>query len=157
MGDRNVRKLPVISDSTTSRPARAQTTSIVRLAKRELRHGMIEYPPEETASYADQRPRTRAECIDRNPRPCPWVSCKHHLYLDVHPRNGSIKVNFPDREVADMPETCALDIADAGGTTLEDIAALLNLTRERIRQIEADGFRAILATGSSGLRLHLED
>ncbi len=35
-----------------------------------------------------------------------------------------------------MKETCALDVADRGGTTLEDVGAIMNLTRERIRQVE---------------------
>ena len=35
-----------------------------------------------------------------------------------------------------MNETCALDVADRGGTTLEDVGAIMNLTRERIRQVE---------------------
>jgi hypothetical protein len=69
-------------------------------------------------------------------RPCPFVSCKHHLYLDVSSRTGAIKLNFPDLEVWEMNETCALDIADRGGTTLEEVGAIMNLTRERIRQVE---------------------
>ena len=68
-------------------------------------------------------------------RPCPFVSCKHHLYLDVSPRAGAIKLNFPDLEVWEMNETCALDIADRGGTTLEDVGAIMNLTRESVRLI----------------------
>lgn len=39
-------------------------------------------------------PATRAACRDM-PRPCPFVSCERHLYLDVHPETGAIKVNFP--------------------------------------------------------------
>jgi hypothetical protein len=35
-----------------------------------------------------------------------------------------------------MAETCSLDVADRGGLTLEGIGALLNVTRERVRQIE---------------------
>jgi hypothetical protein len=35
-----------------------------------------------------------------------------------------------------MSESCALDVADRGGTTLEDVGAIMNLTRERIRQVE---------------------
>src|SRR5262249_53683369 len=35
-----------------------------------------------------------------------------------------------------MGDSCALDIADRGGTTLEDVGAIMNLTRERIRQVE---------------------
>lgn len=30
----------------------------------------------------EQRPRTRGECKD-GPRPCPWVSCRHHLLLEI--------------------------------------------------------------------------
>lgn len=48
-------------------------------------------------------------------------------------------MNFPDLEVWEMTETCALDVADRGGITLEDVGILLNLTRERIRQVEKSG------------------
>src|SRR5439155_9301204 len=90
------------------------------------------------------KPRTRAECVD-GPRPCPFVSCKHHLYLDVSARTGAIKLNFPDLEVWDMNETCALDVADRGGTTLEEVGAIMNLTRERIRQVEVKGLAKLQA------------
>jgi hypothetical protein len=83
-----------------------------------------------------ERPRTRGECAD-GPRPCPFVACKHHLYLDVSPTTGTIKLNFPELEVWELTETCALDVADAGAQPLERASALLNVTRERIRQIEA--------------------
>jgi hypothetical protein len=69
-------------------------------------------------------------------RPCPFVSCRYHLYIDVHPVRGSIKINFPDLEVWEMTDTCALDIADRGGITLEEVGEIMNLTRERIRQVE---------------------
>jgi hypothetical protein len=81
------------------------------------------------------RPRTRAECKN-GPRPCLYVSCKHHLFLDVNPETGSIKLNFPDQEVWELEETCALDVAERGGITLEEVGEILNLTRERIRQLE---------------------
>jgi hypothetical protein len=38
--------------------------------------------------------------------------------------------------VWEMGDSCALDVADRGGTTLEDVGAIMNLTRERIRQVE---------------------
>jgi hypothetical protein len=61
------------------------------------------------------------------------------LYLDVNPETGSIKLNFPDEEVWEMGETCALDIAERGGITLEEVGEIMNLTRERIRQLEMSG------------------
>jgi hypothetical protein len=71
------------------------------------------------------------------------VSCGHHLYLDVNPQSGAIKLNFPHLEVWEMAETCALDVADRGGITLEEVGAILNLTRERIRQVEVRGLTKI--------------
>lgn len=82
------------------------------------------------------RPRTRDECPAS--RPCPWVSCRHHLYLDVSP-GGAIKINFPDIGVEEMSESCALDVAAEGPHALEEVGALLNVTRERVRQIETRG------------------
>lgn len=116
--------------SRRKRDVRARTISVKRMTKRELEIGRLLYP--ETDYW---KPRSRSECID-GPRPCPFVSCKHHLYIDVSPRTGAIKLNFPDLEVWEMNESCALDVADRGGTTLEDVGAIMNLTRERIRQVE---------------------
>ena len=116
--------------SRRKRDVRARTISVKRMTKRELEIGRLLYP--ETDYF---KPRARSECVE-GPRPCPYVSCKHHLYIDVSPRTGAIKLNFPDLEVWEMGESCALDVADRGGTTLEDVGAIMNLTRERIRQVE---------------------
>jgi hypothetical protein len=91
-------------------------------------------------------------------RPCPFVSCKHHLYLDVSARTGAIKLNFPDLEVWEMTETCALDVADRGGTTLEEVGAIMNLTRERIRQVEVKGLAKLAALRDmTALRDYVEE
>lgn len=116
--------------SRRKREIRARTISVKRMTKRELEIGRLLYP--ENGYW---KPRTRAECAD-GPRPCPFVSCKHHLFVDVSAKTGAIKLNFPDLDVWDMNESCALDVADRGGTTLEDVGAIMNLTRERIRQVE---------------------
>lgn len=84
------------------------------------------------------RPNNRKQCVNGH-RPCLFVACKHHLYLDVNQETGSIKYNFPEKEVWEMKETCALDVADRGGITLEEVGEILNLTRERIRQVEVKG------------------
>ncbi len=90
------------------------------------------------------RPRTREDCRN-GPRPCPFVSCAHHLYLDVNADTGAIKFNFPHLDVWQMAETCSLDVADRGGITLEEVGNILNLTRERIRQVETKGIDRLRA------------
>lgn len=88
------------------------------------------------ADYPDiQRPKTRKGCLSE-PRPCPWVSCRHHLYLHVT-KYGSVKIPI-DHEPWDMEHSCSLDLVDRhpGGMTLEESGAVLGLTRERVRQVE---------------------
>lgn len=119
------------------RQVRARTIAVKRLTKDKLRIGRLLYP--DTDYW---KPRTRAECKN-GPRPCPFVSCKHHLYLDVNPTTGSIKLNFPDLEPHELKESCGLDVADRGGITLEEVGELMNLTRERIRQVELLGLERV--------------
>jgi hypothetical protein len=114
---------------------RGTTIAMKRLSMAELQLGAALYPavPDDL-----DRPRTRADC-GAEARPCPWVACKHHLYLDINPETGSIKINFPDREPWELEHTCALDVADTGSKTLDEIGEITNLTRERIRQVEVRG------------------
>lgn len=112
-----------------------KTLAVRRITQLELAAGRAELQ----ALGADgpyERPRTRGDCA-RVPRPCPFVACKYSLFLDVS-ETGSIILNFPHLDPGEMPpeQSCALDLADHGAMTLEDIAVVTNLTRERIRQIE---------------------
>lgn len=126
--DKARRKLSVVDGRV-----RSKTISPARLTRDEQRAGQELPYPEDV-----ERPASRGECQGM-PRPCPFVSCSHHLYLDVNPETGAIKLNFPHLEVHEMAETCSLDIADRGGITLEEVGTILNLTRERIRQVEVRG------------------
>jgi hypothetical protein len=112
---------------------RSKTIAMKRLTREELRVGAMMYPPVDIP-----RPTSREECRGEA-RPCPWVACKHHLYLDINPETGSIKINFPDLEPWELKHTCALDVAERGGITLEEVGEIMNLTRERIRQVEVRG------------------
>jgi hypothetical protein len=84
-----------------------------------------------------KRPAQRSDCIN-GPRPCPWVSCEYHLYLDVNHRNGSLTINFPDLEPWELPATCALDVALGGARTLSEVGDVIGLSRERVHQIEEE-------------------
>lgn len=96
-----------------------------------------------------ERPRTRSECRDA-PRPCPWIGCKYHLYLDVNRETGAIKINFPDLEPWELAESCVLDVAERGAITLEEVGGIMNITRERVRQVEVMG---LIALRGGALRL----
>jgi hypothetical protein len=45
-------------------------------------------------------------------------------------------MNHPGREIDEMKESCALDVADRGGVTLVTVGQLLGVSMERARQIE---------------------
>jgi hypothetical protein len=118
---------------------------IARDLRRQRALGQVDPELQEIIAEVEAtRPRSRAECAS-GPRPCMFVSCKHHLYLDVNPSTGSIKLNFPDKEIWELDETCALDVADRGGITLEEVGSIMNLTRERIRQVETRGLLKLRA------------
>jgi len=118
--------------SRRKRKVRGKSICVKRLTRLEIAVGKALFP-----DVPVDRPKARGDCA-HGERPCPFVSCTQHLYLDVFERTGAIKLNFPDLEVWEMTDSCALDVADRGGTTLEEAGALMNLTRERIRQLEVN-------------------
>lgn len=88
-------------------------------------------PPIDTTD----RPRDDRDC-ETMAKPCPFVGCAYHLYLDVNPRTGAILFNFPGLEPSELEYSCSLEEARRGGLTLEEVATRVSLTRERIRQME---------------------
>lgn len=115
--------------SRRKRDVSSKTINMVRLPKWERRHLQI-VSPETT----HDRPMSRADC-EGGYRPCPYVGCAFNLYLDVN-KNGNIKLNFPDLEPGEMAHSCILDVTRKGAVSTERVAELLNMTRERVRQIE---------------------
>jgi hypothetical protein len=118
------------------------------VSRRELKRQKwnLANPEEVKEALEADRPRLRSDCRN-GARPCVFVSCKYNLYIDVNPVTGSIKFNFPGKEIWELEETCALDIAEKGGITLEEIGELMNLTRERVRQLENDALHKVRREG----------
>jgi hypothetical protein len=137
----------LLNRAVTLPNSRVLQQEAARVIDQDIRANAGEYPADVV------RPKTRSECVGGH-RPCPWVSCAHHLYLDVNPRTGAMKIHRPDLEPDELAETCVLDVADAGGLTLEDIAALRGITRERVRQVQEIGLAMM---GEAGVELGLPD
>ncbi len=74
------------------------------------------------------RPRLRAECASL-PRPCPFPDCRHHLAADS--------------QGPPFVYSCALDAADDGAHTIDEVAEILGATREEIRDVEIAALRKL--------------
>lgn len=90
---------------------------------------------------ADSFPGKRKECIN-GLRPCPWIRCKYHLIWDVKvfkSNSPRMLLKLSDEEIIfsilSLRESCSLDVAGRGEQTLEEIGKILNVSRERARQI----------------------
>jgi hypothetical protein len=99
-------------------------------------------------------PETRGECRG-GARPCPMVSCRYHLLLDVA-EDGRLFVSRDINEhdtdsiidtLREMAETCALDVAERGGVTLEDAAEILGVGTSSVEKTQISAARAIRACG----------
>jgi hypothetical protein len=128
---------------------------------------MATHPPDEASPRLPRRlraveeplpprPMTRGEC-EAGPRPCPWVSCRYHLAVDV----TATQARFirPELPVENMADTCALDVAvqRPEGLRQEDVAAILDLSIESIRQTEIASRAGMRLAGGPALRaLHAE-
>jgi len=139
------------SPASVERRSRARRTESLKDVRRHLR--LVD--PESEPLAGIDRPRTRGECVD-GPRPCPWVSCRHSLYLEVNAKGG-LRYVYPEREPEDMPAefSCSLDVADRGGVSRVELADLLRLTPERTRQLVDSSIGKL--RGAKGIEALAED
>ena len=84
-----------------------------------------------TALHSPGCAHTASQAICHS-RPCIFIGCRHHLASEVTSKSRIVVID----DLAAMPETCALDVAEIGEQSLEAIGALLHVTRERVRQVE---------------------
>jgi hypothetical protein len=81
-------------------------------------------------------------CSEREDGPCKYILCKNHPATSVN-KSGRIIVHHPYISLTDMRYTC---ISDLGDSTLEEVGRIMNLTRERIRQLEEKGCEKLNGT-----------
>lgn len=119
---------------------------------------------EELAMLDQRRPKTRADCHPtrqalvahlpaghpyREHAPCPFVSCRHHLHLDVHDRGDLAGViEFRPAEHVSIEHTCALDVADKGGLRREEMPGVLGVSEDRTRDFEQKLYRRLREDGA---------
>lgn len=168
-----MRRLPFLSDSPATRATDRQleATSAVRVVppqggvnyvrKGLVPHTIFELDPEKgKPAPRVARPKTREDCLaggHNEVRPCPFVSCRHHLALEVDEDEGDISFAFPGKQPWELAETCALDVAERGGATLEVVSDMFDLTRERIRQIEGKALTRLQHVSRSALLAPFKD
>ena len=111
------------------------------------------------------RPKTYGDCLPGGVnamRPCPWVSCRHHLYLSTV-RSGVSQTEiivFADstKEVWEMAETCSLDVANRDGPLgYKEIAQIMNVSHPNVIATESKAIRRISNSEDSTARDHLID
>jgi hypothetical protein len=110
----------------------------------------VRLPPSwEMRSLSDEgAPRTRAQCKDM-PRPCPYVSCRHHLWLRLKQEQPGNPQAGKQGDTTFRPATmqsCSLDVADKGAS-FEEIGQLLGMDSTRGRQIAQAALEKLKALG----------
>lgn len=111
-----------------------KTLSLREMERQAKRAQAAKVTPMPTSHW---RPKTRLDCF-KVPRPCPYVTCRYNLFLEVC-QNGSLRLPHGEHEDAVLKQkrSCALDLAEDGPRTLDDVGRAQSLNRERVRQIEA--------------------
>ena len=93
----------------------------------------------------EDMPRCLEECPDEDVQ-CPFVACRYHLWTDLVRRTITVgkdhkRTEFrwdvaPTDAWGSWP-TCALRAARQGPRTLDEVGDVLGVTRERVRQVQA--------------------
>lgn len=112
-----------------------------------FRQGQADYP--EPTEHL--RPRTFGECKRTIRTDCPFVSCRHHLGIEVLD-NGSLFLTREDP--TSTRRACSLDVANSGPKTLDEVGEILGVTRTRVQQIEQQALAKVRAHAK---RMRLRD
>lgn len=85
-------------------------------------------------------PATRAECAGIE-RPCNRYACVHNLTPETERGGKPHHGIHPHPVLVEKTESCELDVSERGKHTPKQVAEMLGLTPERIRQLEDRAMR----------------
>jgi hypothetical protein len=106
---------------------RSRTVSY-KTVQREVARNQIEYPTD------IERPKHRSDCANV-PRPCPFVTCRYNLFCDIK-ETGALILNYPGLEPDEVVNSCALDLADKGDHSMEEIGRIMRTCRQMVFRVE---------------------
>lgn len=88
-------------------------------------------------------------------RPCPKFSCPHHLWVEDERRGRPHHGQSPPPKIVERKESCAIDLANHGEQTTDQVAGTMRITAERVNQIEDRALVKVAAT--STIQQYVED
>lgn len=93
---------------------------------------------------ATRRPTSRGDCRD-DLRPCPWVNCRHHLWIVRRSAiDGAILETLGD-DPTELEHSCSLDVAesvDGVGLTLAELGRRLGRSESRACELVGEAAAA---------------
>lgn len=78
-------------------------------------------------------------------RPCRKFSCPHHLWVEDERRGRPHNGKSPPSKLVERADSCALDIAERGDHTTAQVARTMQLTPDRVNQLEDRGLAKVHA------------
>jgi hypothetical protein len=142
-------EVPDVNATTAKRTIKRRRSRCLTVTQADLERERM--TPAEVEAHERERPKTRGDC-EHGLRPCPWVGCRHHLFLEVK-ANGRLQLTFPDLEPDEIPATCSLDIADCGELSRVAIGTVLGMTHQAVELLEQRTLpRLVTLYESKGIR-----
>ena len=127
-------------NNTGQKRPRRYKVERAKVVKPAERRSYTEFMHDEFNQLGFIKPTCRSECSGV-PRPCPFVTCRYNLFLDVTER-GEIRYNYAGTEPGEMDPkaSCALDVVDSfdyskGPLPQERLAELVGCSRDTVTSV----------------------
>lgn len=124
---------------------------------------MLIRPRQGPRLYPDHRPTERGDiklgtgCFSF-PRPCPFVSCRHHLAIDSHRLiDGRLRLRVLHEDPTTMTNTCALDVADGIADIPDNPEAVgMRAYGDEAAQVDTETIAEMVGVTATRVKQHIE-